>query len=68
MNTVDVGTNIVQIAGLSCIAVLGIGAIVVDGNVGESILVACAAGLGAFVRHIWPTSEVTTNEATQVSK
>jgi hypothetical protein len=57
--------TIETIAGMAGLTVLGVAALAIDGSLGETIMVAIAAGLGAFVRHVWPvsTSEASDNAA-----
>lgn len=58
---IDISDKVLEAIALGCVTVLGISAIVIDGNVGEAILVTVAGAIGAFARHVWPETGVTTD-------
>lgn len=49
----DCSDNVVEIAGLCAITALGTSALVIDGSMAETIVIAVAAGIGAFVTHVY---------------
>lgn len=55
------------IFGMGCFVALAVAALIIDGSMGEAVLAVVSFGLGAIVRHVWPSSEAITN-ATEVSK
>ena len=50
---IDCSDRIVELAAIAGATVLGVAALIVDGDVGETIVVAIAAALGAVARHYW---------------
>jgi len=53
----------IEIVGMAGLVVLGAVAVIYDGDIGESLMVAVSAGLGAFMTHVYHTSkEVTTDD------
>ena len=56
----DVGMKdqtIVELAGMALLGVLALGAMIVDGDIGESVMVGVSAGLGAIVTHVYHTGK-----------
>jgi len=49
----DLDTETVQVIAIAGVTALGITAMVVDGEIGETIAVAVATGLGAFIGYLF---------------
>jgi len=48
----------IEIVGMVGLVVLGAVAVIYDGDIGESLMVAVSAGLGAFMTHVYYTGGV----------
>lgn len=56
----DIGMKdqtMVELAGMALLGVLALGAMIVDGDIGESFMLGVSAGLGAIITHVYHTSQ-----------
>jgi len=47
----------IEIAGMALLGVLAMGAMIFDGDIGESVMVGVSAGLGALIAHVYHTTK-----------
>jgi len=52
----------IEAVGMAGLVVLGAVAVIYDGDIGESLMVAVSAGLGAFMTHVYYTAGVTDDD------
>ena len=43
----------IELAGMTCITVLGIAGMIIDGDTGNAVAIACGGGLGAAVGYVY---------------
>lgn len=56
----------IEIVGMVGLVVLGAVAVIYDGDIGESLMVAVSAGIGAFMTHVYHTTKEVDEDAEEV--
>lgn len=54
---IDADKQAVQIVGMLCLTILGLGALIIDGEIGVTISVAVAGAIGFFARDLFNGKE-----------